>query len=335
MIAQQMTRPQPSHARGSSTARLGAASPSGIVNAMTVDVEDYFQVSAFEHCVSRSQWGSMESRVCRNTERLLSLFDDAKVQATFFVLGWVAERFPDLVRRISYAGHELASHSYEHRLVYSQTPAQFREDLRRAKYALEAAAGVPILGYRAPSYSITRDALWALDILVEEGYLFDSSIYPIHHDRYGIPDWPRHVQRLERPTGTLWELPGSTVRWLGANFPMGGGGYFRILPYGWTRRGIERLNQREQQPAVFYLHPWEIDPDQPRIGANGLSRLRHYRNLETTESRLRRLLRDFRFGTVSDVLQTAATAPTAAQKYHGRETYAPVSGDLYPPKSRL
>jgi polysaccharide deacetylase family protein (PEP-CTERM system associated) len=288
--------------------RSGVRADGAVLNAMTVDVEDYFQVSAFEETVCRTRWHTFESRVCGNTERLLAIFEDAGVQATFFVLGWVAERFPDLVRQIRLGGHELASHGYEHRLVYELTPRQFRDDLRRAKAALEAAGGVPIVGYRAPSYSITRESLWALDVLIEEGYGYDASIYPIHHDRYGIPDWSRHVHRIERPGGWLWELPGSTVRWAGMNFPIGGGGYFRLLPYGWTRLGIERLNATERRPAIFYLHPWEIDPGQPRIASKGLTQVRHYRNLAKTESRLRRMLREFRFGRISDVLDVSELA---------------------------
>jgi polysaccharide deacetylase family protein (PEP-CTERM system associated) len=295
-----------------SSHRRSAHLRTSVLNAMTVDVEDYFQVSAFEDTVCRTRWHAFESRVCRNTERLLEVFDQAGVQATFFVLGWVAEQFPDLVRQIRLGGHELASHGYAHRLVYEQTPQEFRDDLRRAKAALESAAGVPILGYRAPSYSITRESLWALDALIEEGYVYDASIYPIHHDRYGIPDWPRHVHRVERPGGSLWELPGSTVRWAGMNFPMGGGGYFRLLPYGWTRLGIERLNDTEQRPAIFYLHPWEIDPGQPRIPTSGLTQVRHYRNLAKTETRLRRMLREFRFGRVSDVLAGVEVGAGAA-----------------------
>ncbi|HET7218507.1 MAG TPA: XrtA system polysaccharide deacetylase [Vicinamibacterales bacterium] len=283
-----------------------------VLNAMTVDVEDYFQVSAFEDRVSRSQWDRFESRVGRNTERLLEMFDRAGVRATFFVLGWVAERFPGLIRQIHSGGHEIASHGFSHRLVYDTTPEEFRLDLRRARAALEAAANVSIFGYRAPSYSITRRSLWALDVLVSEGYVFDSSIYPIHHDRYGIPDWSREIQRIDRPGGSLWELPGSTVRWAGTNFPIGGGGYFRLLPYGWTRRGILRLNAVERKPAVFYLHPWEIDPEQPRIAGSGLSRMRHYRNLDKTEERLRRLLAEFRFGSVSEVLGEASRAADLA-----------------------
>lgn len=273
-----------------------------VLNAMTIDVEDYFHVSAFADIVPPGQWDSYESRVCRNTERLLDLLGNANVTATFFVLGWVATRFPQLVNRIHRAGHELASHSYDHGLVYDKSPDVFRDDLRLAKTAIEQASGEAVHGYRAPSYSVTERSLWALDVLVSEGYRYDSSIYPIRHDRYGIPSWPRHIHRVKRPEGELWELPGSTVEYLGTNLPMGGGGYFRLLPYWWTRAGIARLNEREGRPAVFYLHPWEIDPDQPRLNATSLSRFRHYRNLHLTEGRLRRLLKEFRFGTVSEVL---------------------------------
>ena len=287
--------------------RATATAPVAVLNAMTIDVEDYFQVSAFEDVVPRSSWASRESRVCRNTERLLALFDDAGVRATFFVLGWVAERFPRLVRQIADNGHEIASHGYAHQLVYSISPEQFREDLRRARGAIEAASGAPVLGYRAPSYSIVRKSMWALDVLLEEGYVFDSSIYPIHHDRYGIPDWDRHIHRIERAGGSIWELPGSTIRLGATNLPIGGGGYFRLLPYAWTQRGIRRLNA-EGRPSIFYLHPWEIDPDQPRIPSSVLTGFRHYANLASTERRLQRLLSDFRFGPVRDVLVQYAGA---------------------------
>lgn len=273
-----------------------------IVNALTVDVEDYFQVSGFAAQVRMSEWPSFESRVCRNTDVLLNLFDAAGVRATFFVLGWVAERYPALVRRIHEAGHEIASHSYAHGLVYDATPETFKQDLRRAKDAIGEACGVEVRGYRAPSYSITAQSLWALDALIDEGYEYDSSIYPVRHDRYGIPDWRRDIHVISRPGGALWELPGSTVRHAGINLPIGGGGYFRLLPYWWTRRGIAHLNAVEQRPAVFYIHPWELDPDQPRIKTSRLSAFRHYRNLDQTERRLTQLLRDFRFGAISDTL---------------------------------
>jgi polysaccharide deacetylase family protein (PEP-CTERM system associated) len=285
-----------------------------MLNAMTIDVEDYFHVSAFADVVPQSQWLSYESRVCRSTARLLDILEQAGVHATFFVLGWVAEQFPELVKRIHGAGHELASHSYDHGLVYAKNPESFRADLRRAKRVIEDASGVAVSGYRAPSYSVVDQSLWALDVLIDEGYTFDSSIYPIRHDRYGIPTWPRHAHRVERGGGGLWELPGSTVRHLGTNFPMGGGGYFRLLPYGWTSQGIRRLNEVEGRPAIFYLHPWEVDPEQPRLRASALSRFRHYTNLDQTESRLRRLLREFRFGTISQVLEHSVVATSEAER---------------------
>jgi polysaccharide deacetylase family protein (PEP-CTERM system associated) len=279
-----------------------APSREAIVNAMSVDVEDYFHVSAFDDIVPRSAWDGMESRVCGNTERLLDIFDEFGLHATFFVLGWVAERHPDLVRAIADRGHEVASHGYLHRLVYDQTRAAFREDVRRAKGVIEAASGRRIGGYRAPSYSITHRSLWALDILIEEGHWYDASIFPIRHDRYGIPTSPRHPYCVQRGSGTLTEIPGSTVRLGPVNLPVAGGGYFRILPYAWTQWGISRLNLRERRPAVFYIHPWEIDPQQPRLRASWLGRFRHYRNLHETEERLRALIGEFRFAPLQSLL---------------------------------
>jgi len=279
-----------------------------VVNAMTIDVEDYFHVSVFDGLVPRHAWERMESRVCANTERLLEIFDDANVQATFFVLGWVAERFPGLVRAIADQGHEIASHGYGHRLVYDLTPRAFRDDVRRAKDLLESTTNERVHGYRAPSYSVTPKSLWALDVLIEEGYTYDASIFPIHHDRYGIPISPRQPYVLHR-TAPLVEAPGSTVRCGPFNLPIGGGGYFRILPYAWTRWGITRLNEREHRPAIFYLHPWEIDPDQPRLRAPALGRFRHYFNLNRTEERLRALVRDFTFATMLTLLDEQFTAP--------------------------
>ena len=285
-----------------------------IVNAMTIDVEDYFHVSVFDGLVPRHSWGSMESRVVGNTERILEMFEEEGVRGTFFVLGWVAERHPRLVREIAGLGHEIASHGFEHRLVYDMTPAAFRADIRRSKDLLESAAGTPVLGYRAPSYSVTSRSLWALDVLIEEGFVYDASIFPIHHDRYGIPVSPRHPYVLNR-SAALVEAPASTVRWGPFNLPIGGGGYFRILPYAWTRWGIRRLNEVEQLPAIFYLHPWEIDPDQPRLNASRLSRFRHYCNLAKTEDRLRALVREFRFSTMMSLVEPqigAAAVETAA-----------------------
>jgi len=248
----------------------------------------------------------MESRVVANTERLLRLFDEFDVRGTFFVLGWVAERHPSLVQKIVARGHELASHGYGHRLVYSQTPDEFRTDVRRAKRLLEDAGGVEVRGYRAPSFSVTSRSLWALDVLLEEQYRYDASIFPIRHDRYGIPDAPRWPHAIDRPAGRVYEVPGSTVRFGGTNLPVAGGGYFRVLPYAWTRFGISRVNRMERQPVVFYLHPWEIDPDQPRLPAGVLSRFRHYRNLHQTENRLRRLMSDFQFAPLASVLPGCA-----------------------------
>ncbi len=283
----------------------GSAEAGPVVNAMTIDVEDYFHVSVFDGILPRTAWDTMESRVCRNTERLLAIFDEYEVKSTFFVLGCVAERFPDLVRTIAGRGHEIASHGYAHRLIYDQTPAAFRDDVRRAKALLEDACGRRVLGYRAPSYSITPRSLWALDILLEEGYRYDSSIFPIKHDRYGISVSERKPYPIERPGGTLIEVPGSTTVIGLMNLPVAGGGYFRILPYWWTHWGISRVNQQEHRAAIFYLHPWEIDPEQPRLPAGKLSSFRHYRNLHRTEERLRRLLTDFRFGTVATVVEDA------------------------------
>ena len=280
-----------------------------VINAMSVDVEDYFQVSAFDQVVRRDVWHAFLSRVGSNTDRLLDLFAREHVTATFFVLGWVAERFPAILRRIVDAGHEIASHGYEHRLVYNQSPEEFRADIRRAKAAIEDASGSLVAGYRAPSFSITQRCPWAFDVLIEEGYSYDTSVYPIHHDRYGIPDAPRHPYRVVRPAGSIWEIPGSTVRvgWL--NLPIGGGGYFRILPYAWIRAGFRHLNRVERRPGVFYVHPWELDPGQPHFRVPLLSRFRHYYRLSSTERQLTRLLSEFRFGPVRDLVGAVA-APT-------------------------
>jgi polysaccharide deacetylase family protein (PEP-CTERM system associated) len=279
--------------------------PTPIVNAMSVDVEDYFQVSAFDQVVPRASWDQRESRVVANTERLLGLFDEAGVRSTFFVLGWVAERHPALIRRIAALGHEIASHGYGHQLVYDLTVDQFRDDVRRSKALLESTAGTAVLGYRAPSYSVVERSLWALDVLIEEGYVYDSSIFPIHHDRYGIPDAPRHAHVRTSAAGSILEAPGSTVRCGRVNIPVGGGGYFRLLPYSVTRWGFSRLNMVEKRPGIFYIHPWELDPEQPRIEIGTVTRIRHYRNLHKTEQRLRTLMREFAFSTMADVLGVA------------------------------
>lgn len=279
---------------------------------MTVDVEDYFQVSAFEPVIGRHTWDGYERRVAANTTRLLELFGAAGVRATFFVLGWVAEREPALLRAIAAAGHELASHGHAHRLVYEQSPEAFREDLHRARLAIEQAAGVHVRGYRAPSFSVTARSRWALDVLVEEGYAYDASIYPIRHDRYGWPEALRHPHVIRARAGALIEAPGTTVRLGPVSMPAAGGGYFRLFPYWWTRWAIARVNGRDRQPAIVYVHPWEIDPGQPRVAASRASRFRHYVNLDRTEHRLGRLLRDFRFGPLADVLEGMHLLPSAA-----------------------
>jgi polysaccharide deacetylase family protein (PEP-CTERM system associated) len=286
-----------------------------VLNAMTIDVEDYFHVSAFDGVVPRSRWETLESRVCANTERVLAILDGAGVRATFFMLGWVAERHPALVRQIAACGHELASHGYAHRLVYDQSHAAFRQDVRRAKRLIEDVAGVRVEGFRAPSYSITPRSLWALDVLIDEGYRYDASIFPIRHDRYGIPVSAPHVYRIERDGGDLIEVPASTLRMAGMNLPVGGGGYFRIFPYAWTRWGMRRINDVERRPAVFYLHPWELDPAQPRLSVGALSTFRHYTNLRRTEDRLRRLLDDFAFGPMSSVMLPEADARDATDAF--------------------
>lgn len=273
-----------------------------IVNALTVDVEDYFQVSAFDRIVSRERWTSFDSRVVANTQRLLDLFDETGVKGTFFTLGWVAEHHPHLIREIAARGHEVASHGYHHQLVYMLTSEQFREDVRAAKSALENTIGSPVIGFRAPSFSIVERSRWALDVLIEEGYAYDTSIFPIHHDRYGIPDAPRHIHRIDRPVGSIVEMPASTVRLGSLNLPIAGGGYFRQFPYAFTRWGIRRVNTGDRSPVMFYLHPWEVDPDQPRMAVGATTRWRHYRGLNQVAQRLRRLVRDFPFGTVASVL---------------------------------
>lgn len=291
-----------------------------VINMMTVDVEDYFQVSAFDRVVSRESWNSCESRIVANTNRVLELFASCRVRATFFVLGWIAERFPELVRDIAAAGHEIASHGYHHQLIYQLTPQQFREDVHASKGVLEALTGRPVLGFRAPSYSLVTSTLWALDTLIDEGYIYDASIFPIHHDRYGIPDAKRHAHIVQRRAGALIEVPASTVRAGNLNLPIAGGGYFRLLPYSWTRWGIRRVNRTERQPVVFYFHPWEVDPNQPRLPVGPATRVRHYSGLSSTTARLRRLLHDFQFDSVATVMSVTPMSvhaePVAAQ-LHG------------------
>lgn len=267
-----------------------AGRPWTAVNVFSVDVEDYFQVEAFADVVPRERWDRYTLRVERNTHRILDLLDERRVEATFFVLGWVAERLPGLVREIAARGHELGCHSYWHRLIYKLTPTEFAEDTRRAKDAIEQAAGERVLGYRAPSYSVTRTSLWALEALVEAGFSYDSSIFPIRHDVYGIPDAPRGPFRIRTPAGDLTEFPITTFRMgVGPNLPVGGGGYLRLLPFWYTRLGFRRA-AAERLPLIAYIHPWEVDPEQPRLQGRTRSRLRHYTNLDQTYDRLTALL---------------------------------------------
>lgn len=277
--------------------RLASGEP---VNAMTIDVEDYFQVSAFEQRIGRDAWGEWPMRVEASTRRAMALFADAGVKSTFFTLGWVAEKCPSLVRDIVAEGHELASHGFAHHRANSQTPPVFREDIRRTKQLLEDTAGVAVRGYRAASYSIDSGNLWAFDELAEAGYEYSSSVYPIAHDHYGMPEAPRFAFRV-RSCGLL-EIPVTTVAWGGRNWPCGGGGYFRLLPYGVFRAGLRRVNRNDRQPGLFYFHPWELDPDQPRVpGVSAKTRFRHYVNLAKMQPRLAQLLDDFRWDRMDRV----------------------------------
>ena len=276
-------------------------------NYLSIDVEDYFQVSAFEAVSKPESWAARPLRVERNTEKVLELLDEHKAMATFFVLGWVAERFPRLIQKIIAAGHEIASHGYNHQRVNNLSRREFRDDIRTSKILLENITGQPVHGYRAPSYSISAATPWAFDELLEAGYLYDSSIFPIRHDFYGVPDWPRFAGWAEKnslgqweclsrdPMGLrLFEVPITTLKLGRFKLPIAGGGYFRLYPYPFTRWGLRRINRREGRPFVFYVHPWEFDPRQPRVaGATIKSRFRHYVNLDKTEARFKRLLTDW------------------------------------------
>ena len=269
-----------------------------LTNALTVDVEDYFQVSAFAPYIERTDWGNRECRVERNVDRILEMLTEHDAKATFFMLGWIAERYPDVVRRIVDNGHELASHGYGHQRASEQTEEAFFADIQLAKFLLEDLSGQIVNGYRAPSFSIGEKNMWAYDCLERAGYRYSSSIYPIRHDHYGMPDAPRfmHIQR------GLIEIPVTTMQFLGRNWPASGGGYFRLLPYEVSRWLLRRVNDMDRRAAVFYFHPWEIDPDQPRIpGINAKTRFRHYVNIHRMEGRLKQLLADFRWGRMDSV----------------------------------
>ncbi|WP_397534931.1 XrtA system polysaccharide deacetylase [Roseateles sp.] len=280
-------------------------------NAMTIDVEDYFQVSAFAPYIARGDWDARECRVERNVDRILALLADNKTHATFFTLGWVAERYPSLVRRIVAGGHELASHGYGHERASDLTPDAFRSDISRAKALLEDLGGQPVLGYRAPSFSIGKSNLWAFDVLLETGHRYSSSVYPIQHDHYGMPDSPRFAYPVREG---LLEVPVTTLRLGGRNLPSSGGGYFRLLPYALSRWLIEQVNRRDQQSAVFYFHPWEIDAEQPRIaGIDAKTRFRHYVNIDRTEARIAQLLQDFAWGRMDEIFLNRASLASSAE----------------------
>jgi polysaccharide deacetylase family protein (PEP-CTERM system associated) len=316
-----------------------------MLNILTIDLEDYFMVSAFEDVVKREDWENHESRIERNTYRLLDILNNPSrnpVRATFFCIGWVAERYPHLIREIRQLGHEIACHSYDHRRIYNTSPDEFREDIRKSRKILEDIVGEEVIGYRAPSYSITNKSRWAFEVLVEEGFRYDSSVFPIHHDLYGMPDAPRFpfiisldgnsnvefsVLNFElgtaepqhsttaaplegitphsalRTRNYLIEFPISTLKVFGQNLPISGGGYFRLFPYDLMKYGLKRINEKEHKPFVFYLHPWEIDPEQPRVyGLSSRSKFRHYVNLDKTEFKFKKLLSDFRFSTIRQLL---------------------------------
>ncbi|MBK8012259.1 MAG: DUF3473 domain-containing protein [Deltaproteobacteria bacterium] len=278
-----------------------------MVNAMTVDVEEYFTIQALDQLVPRGRWSYYPSRVDHQTRDLLDLFEQHNVRATFFVLGWVAERHPALIREIAARGHEIAAHSYWHRLVFELSRDEFKEDLRRVRGVLEDLGQTRVIGYRAPTYSVTKASLWAHEILVEEGFEYSSSIFPIVHDRYGIPDYSRHPTRVSTPSGPIWEFPLTTLPMIGARFPVAGGGYMRLLParlIGWALR---RVNQVEGQPGIIYLHPWEIDPDIPRFRQGFLKDTRSYVGLRSLRSKLDELLGTLPFSTVQEVLGLSAS----------------------------
>ncbi len=285
-----------------------------MLNALTIDVEDYYMVSAFADKVKFEDWHRHESRVERNTYKILELLDEYKVKATFFVLGWIAERYPQLIKDISSSGHEIASHGYNHRLIYDQTPDEFREDIRKTKKILEDITAVPVNGYRATSFSVIKETFWALDILIEEGFKYDSSIFPIRHDRYGIHDFYRFPKKVGLDgKGEILEIPLSTIQLFGKNTPIAGGGYLRLLPVRFIEWGIRSLNKKENQPAIIYFHPWEIDTEQPKLNGSRISAFRHYINLDKTFSKIKRLLNNFQFGPIKEIFSARLTTPISSK----------------------
>ena len=277
-------------------------------NALTVDLEDYFHVSAYAGLVRQQDWDTYPSRVAENTDRLLDLLSENRCLATFFVLGWVAEKKPEVVARVAAAGHEIACHSLLHRKIYDLTPQEFREDTRRAKAVIEDATGKRVVGYRAPSFSVMKKSLWALEILAEEGFQYDSSVFPVEHPSYGIPDAPRTPYWIETDRGRILEFPMPTLEFGSKRSPIGGGAYLRLLPYRYTRWAIGHLNREESLPVCVYIHPWELDPHQPRMGGSLSARARHYFGLHGTEGKLRKLVRDVEFCPLATLI--AQLTPT-------------------------
>jgi polysaccharide deacetylase family protein (PEP-CTERM system associated) len=285
-----------------------------IWNAFTVDVEDYFMVSAFAAGIKFEDWPRYECRVERNTNKILELLARYGVKGTFFVLGWVGENYRSLVKEIQAAGHEIACHGYNHRLIYNLTKEEFREDVRKAKAVLEDITGMPVNGYRATSWSVIKETFWALDILIEEGFRYDSSIFPVHHDLYGVPGAQRFPHTIKTGAGEIIEIPPTTFTLLGQNIPVAGGGYFRLYPLRLTKTIIKRINKIEKKAVVLYVHPWEVDVDQPRLHGPFLSRFRHYVNLRTTEQKLGSCMKEFKFKPISEIFNIPASAflPVAA-----------------------
>lgn len=284
---------------------------------LSVDVEDFCHVEAFADRITPEMWSHFPSRVADNTRRILELFESTGARATFFTLGWVAKHEPKLVREILSAGHEVGCHSYLHAPIWRMTPEEFRADTRRARCVIEDAGGQQVVGYRAPTFSMVRKSLWAIEVLAEEGFLYDSSIFPIRHDLYGFPEAQRFPHRWELSSGkSIFEIPLSSVRLWGINLPAAGGGYLRLLPMSYTRWAIRRIHRKDRQPVVVYFHPWEIDPDQPRLNGSWKSRLRHYTNLKTMERRLRELLASGRFVPLIDLVDQLE--PSVLQVDSGR-----------------
>lgn len=277
-----------------------------MLNVLTVDVEDYYHVSAFEPYVACRDWEYLPSRVENNIMKILEILEAGKVKATFFVLGWIAERNPSLIRKIYEAGHEIASHGYAHKLAYRMSPEEFRDDVRKSKIVIENSTGTAVNGFRATSFSIVENTLWALDVLIEEGFIYDSSIFPIYHARYGIPYWHRFPHVIKRSSGFIYEFPPSTVKIFKNNLPVAGGAYLRFLPRGIISKGIKRINDIELQPAVVYIHPWEIDCGQPRFRVKKLTAVRHYAKLNTVENKIKNIFSEFKFGSVSEAINKSS-----------------------------